>query len=65
MTREGFEAFDTRKIDEYARQAKATWETTDAYNEYEQKSKNWTKADRAGGEGTAQFACDAIELYCG
>jgi DNA-binding transcriptional MerR regulator len=134
MTREGFEAFDTRKIDEYARQAKATWGTTDAYKEYEQKSKDWTKTDRAGihrqimdifrefgeiresdpgspeaqvlvkklqdfitekmytctneilsslgkmyggggdfttnidkvgGEGTAQFACDAIQIYCG
>ena len=26
VTREGFEAFDTRKIDEYAKQAKAAWE---------------------------------------
>ena len=25
VTREGFEAFDTRKIDEYAKQAKAAW----------------------------------------
>ena len=134
MTREGFEAFDSRKLDEYARQAKATWGTTDAYKEYEQKSKDWTKGDRAdvnkqmmdifrefgeiresdpgspeaqvlvkklqdfitekmytctkdilrslgqmyagggdfttnidgaGGEGTAQFASDAIEIYCG
>ena len=134
MTREGFEAFDTRKIDEYAKQAKATWGTTDAYKEYEQKSKDWTNADRAdihkqlmdifrefgkirerdpgspeaqalvkklqdfitkkmytctndilsglgrmyggggdfttniddaGGEGTAQFASDAIQIYCG
>ena len=47
MTREGFEAFDSRKLDEYARQAKATWGTTDAYKEYEQKSKDWTKGDRA------------------
>ena len=134
MTREEFEAFDTRKIDEYAKQAKATWGTTDAYKEYEQKSKDWTNADRAdihkqlmdifrefgkirerdpgspeaqalvkklqdfitkkmytctndilsdlgrmyggggdfttniddaGGEGTAQFASDAIQIYCG
>ena len=134
MTREGFEAFDSRKLDEYARQAKATWGTTDAYKEYEQKSKDWTKGDRAdvnkqmmdifrefgelresdpgspeaqvlvkklqdfitekmytctndilsslgrmyggggdfttnidgvGGGGTAQFACDAIQIYCG
>lgn len=33
-----FEAFDTKKIDEYARQAKETWGKTDAYKEYEQKS---------------------------
>lgn len=33
-----FEAFDTRKIDEYAAQAKASWGKTDAYKEYEQKS---------------------------
>ena len=134
LTREGFEAFDTRKIDEYAKQAKAAWGTTDAYKEFEQKSKGWTKddrenvhkqtmdifrefgeirksdpgspeaqalvkklqdfitekmytctndilsglgrmygaggdfttnIDRAGGEGTAQFACDAIQIYCG
>ena len=133
LTREGFEAFDTRKIDEYARQAKATWGTTDAYKEYEQKSKDWTREeqaqihrqmmdifrefgeirnedpagpeaqaqvkklqdfitekmytctneilsslgkmyggggdfttniDKVGGEGTAQFACDAIQIYC-
>lgn len=34
----GFEAFDTRKIDEYAAQAKASWGTTDAYKEFEKKS---------------------------
>ena len=119
LTRKGFEAFDTRKIDEYARQAKAAWGTTDAYKEYEQKSKDrfrefgeiresdpgnpeaqalvkklqdfitkkmytctkdilsslgqmyagggdfTTNIDGAGGEGTAQFASDAIEIYCG
>ena len=42
-----FDAFDTRKIDEYAAQAKASWGTTPEYKEYEQKSKNWTKEDRA------------------
>lgn len=34
----GFEAFDTRKIDEYAAQAKESWGKTDAWKEYEQKS---------------------------
>ena len=33
-----FEAFDTRKIDEYAAQAKEAWGKTDAYKEYEKKS---------------------------
>ena len=40
-----FEAFDTRKIDEYAAQAKASWGTTPAYKEYEEKSKGRTKED--------------------
>lgn len=33
-----FDAFDTRKIDEYARQAKESWGQTEAYKEYQQKS---------------------------
>lgn len=33
-----FEAFDTRKIDEYAAQAKASWGKTEAYKEFEQKA---------------------------
>lgn len=39
----GFEAFDTRKIDEYAAEAKASWGKTDAYKEYEQKSAGRSK----------------------
>ena len=38
-----FEAFDTRKIDEYAERAKASWGTTDAYKEYEKKSAGRTE----------------------
>ena len=38
-----FEAFDTRKIDEYAERAKASWGTTDAYKEYEKKSSGRTE----------------------
>ncbi len=129
-----FDAFDTGKIDEYAAQAKASWGTTEAYKEFEQKSKGrkteetadisrqlmdifremgeirdtdpasekaqalvkklqdfitehfyrctkeilsglgkmyaaggdfTTNIDSYGGEGTAQFACDAIQIYCG
>lgn len=38
-----FEAFDTRKIDEYAAQAKASWGKTEAYKEFEQKSAGRSK----------------------
>lgn len=38
-----FEAFDTKKIDEYAAEAKATWGKTDAYKEYEKKSEGRSK----------------------
>lgn len=38
-----FETFDTKKIDEYAAEAKASWGKTDAYKEYEQKSKGRSK----------------------
>ena len=34
-----FKAFDTKKMDEYAEQAKQQWGHTDAYKEYEKKSK--------------------------
>lgn len=38
-----FSAFDTKKMDEYAAQAKENWGKTDAYKEFEEKSKNWTE----------------------
>lgn len=38
-----FEAFNTRKIDEYEKQAKASWGKTDAYREYEQRSRGRSK----------------------
>ena len=37
-----FSAFDTSKIDEYAKQVKATWGQTEAYKECEKKSKDRT-----------------------
>ena len=40
-----FDAFDTSKIDEYAAQAKASWGTTPAYREYEEKSRGRTKEE--------------------
>lgn len=128
-----FTAFDTRKIDEYARRAEELWGTTPEYREYGEKSAGRTKEeerkagveligiiagfgkmlgldpagetaqkqvkklqghisrhyytcsdaillslgkmyagggdftaniDGAGGEGTAEFACRAIEAHC-
>lgn len=38
-----FEAFDTRKIDEYVAQAKSSWGKTDAYKEYEKKAEGRSK----------------------
>lgn len=38
-----FEAFDTKKIDEYAKQAKESYGSTPAYKEFEEKSKGRTK----------------------
>ena len=38
-----FEGFDHKKIDEYSTQAKALYGKTDAYKEFEEKSKNRTK----------------------
>lgn len=38
-----FSAFDTKKMDEYAAQAKESWGKTEAYKEFEEKSKGWTE----------------------
>ena len=40
-----FDAFDTKKMDEYAAQAKASWGTTPAYKEFEEKSKGRSRED--------------------
>ena len=40
-----FDAFDTKKIEEYAAHAKASWGTTPAYKEFEEKSKGRTKEE--------------------
>ncbi len=42
-----FDAFDTRKIDEYARQAKASWGTTPEWKEYQKKSAGRTVEDES------------------
>ncbi len=38
-----FSAFDAKKLDEYARQAKESWGKSDAYQEFEEKSKDRTR----------------------
>ncbi|MCI9541180.1 MAG: MerR family transcriptional regulator [Lachnospiraceae bacterium] len=40
-----FSVFDTRKIDEYAKQAKERWGTTKEYKESQQKAENRTKEE--------------------
>lgn len=40
-----FDAFDTRKIDEYAAQAKASWGKTEAFKEYQEKTKGRSKEE--------------------
>lgn len=52
----GFEAFDTSKLDEYAAQAKASWGTTPEWKEYEKKSAGRSKEDNtAMGEELMQL----------
>lgn len=40
-----FTAFDTSKIDEYSRQAKEAWGTTEQYKEFEEKSSKRSPSD--------------------
>lgn len=40
-----FSAFDTKKIDEYSKRAKEQWGNSEAYREFEEKSKDRTKED--------------------
>ncbi len=41
-----FKAFDKSRLEEYARQAKAAWGHTDAYREFEEKSRDRTDSDQ-------------------
>ena len=41
-----FSAFDAKKLDEYASQAKATWGKTETYKEYEEKTKNLSNEEK-------------------
>ena len=40
-----FTAFDTRKLDEYAKEAKESWGSTKAYKEFETKNGNKTLSE--------------------
>ena len=42
-----FTAFDTKKIDDYAREAKASWGQTKEWKKYEQKAQGRTREDNA------------------
>ena len=47
-----FDAFDNSKLDAYAAEAKAKWGKTDAYREFEQKTKDQSKEQqRSTGDG--------------
>lgn len=46
MSKSGFHAFNTKKMDEYAAQAKASWGNTEAYKEFEEKSAGRTKEEQ-------------------
>lgn len=40
-----FSAFDTKKLEEYAAQAKASWGKTEAYREFEKKTRDRTREE--------------------
>lgn len=52
-----FSAFDTAKLEEYEKQAKEDWGSTDAYREYEGRTRNWTRSDYSA------FADDLMRLF--
>ena len=52
-----FTVFDTRKLDEYARQAKESWGDTPAYQEFQEKKKSWLEDEgQMAGRMMALFA---------
>lgn len=53
-----FSAFDTKKMDDYANQAKALWGKTDAYKEFEEKQKSATEEDNRNAEK------DIMNIFC-
>ena len=58
-----FVAFDTKKIDEYAKQAKESYGSTPAYKEFEEKSKGRSKEqEKAIGVGMMNIFADMGKL---
>lgn len=57
MKQPDFSAFDTRKMDEYAAQARKTWGQTAAYNEYEEKAK------RRSGQEEQELGNELMETF--
>lgn len=45
VTNMDFSVFDTKKMDEYAIQAKANWVNTPEYKQFESKKKSWNEQD--------------------
>lgn len=52
-----FSAFDTRKMDEYAKRAKEQWGNSAEYKEFEEKAQNWTSEDEQ------MMAKDFMQLF--
>ena len=52
-----FKAFDTKKLDEYAKQAKEKWGATEAYREFEQKTADFSD------EKKKAVGVDMMELF--
>ncbi|MBQ5951515.1 MAG: MerR family transcriptional regulator [Lachnospiraceae bacterium] len=52
-----FSAFDSSKLEEYSKKAKEQWGATEAYREYEEKSRDRTAAQEAG------LAADLMKIF--
>lgn len=52
-----FTAFDTTRIDEYCRQAKEQWGTTEAYRQFEEKSSGRSRKEEAA------LSIEIMELF--
>ncbi|MEE8723243.1 MAG: MerR family transcriptional regulator [Atopobiaceae bacterium] len=52
-----FHAFDSSKIDDYATKAKAMWQGTQAYQEFEKRHKGMTKEDEK------RIACGLMDIF--